>query len=175
MRSLLAVSILIVLFAVATPGMLKRHLDAPASAEAAVSEDIASAPAAEAAQSSARQVSIRAAGDGHFYVDADINFRPVRLIVDTGATAVALRESDAAEAGIRVNRSDFVNPVQTANGTTMAAETVLSSISVNDIEVRNVRALIVPDAQLSVSLLGGSFLHGLARFEVTDGTLIFEN
>ncbi len=118
---------------------------------------------------------VKAERDGHFYVDALVNFRPVRLMVDTGATVVALRVSDAEAAGIRVRDADFVNPVQTANGTTNAAEAMLESISVSDIELRNVRALIVPDEQLSVSLLGGSFLHGLRRFEVADGTLIFEN
>ena len=70
-------------------------------------------------------------------------------MVDTGATVVALRASDAAAAGIRVRDADYVNPVQTANGTTNAAEAMLDSISVDDIEVSNIRALIVPDDQLS--------------------------
>ncbi len=96
-------------------------------------------------------------------------------MVDTGATVVALRASDAAAAGIRVRDADFVNPVQTANGTTNAAEALLESIAVSDIELHNVRALVVPDDRLAVSLLGGSFLHGLRRFEVADGTLVFEN
>jgi aspartyl protease family protein len=88
---------------------------------------------------------------------------------------VALRASDARSAGIRPRDADYVFPVQTANGTTNAAETTLDSVSVDDIEVRNVRALVIPDDQLSVSLLGGSFLHGLDRFEVADGTLVFED
>ncbi len=99
----------------------------------------------------------------------------MRLMVDTGATVVALRVSDAAAAGIHVRDADFTNPVQTANGTTNAAETTIESISVSDIEVRNIRALIIPDDQLAISLLGGSFLHGLRRFEVADGRLIIEN
>ena len=37
------------------------------------------------------------------------------------------------------------------------------------------RAFVLPDELLWVSLLGGSFLNRLARFEVADGTLIFEN
>jgi aspartyl protease family protein len=124
---------------------------------------------------SSRQVEIRAERDGHFYVDAEINLRPVRLMVDTGATVVALRQSDAQAAGIRPRTADFTNPVQTANGTTMAAEAMLDSVIVQEVEVNNIRALIIPDEQLSISLLGGSFLNGLERFEVADGTLIFEN
>jgi aspartyl protease family protein len=96
-------------------------------------------------------------------------------MVDTGATVIALRESDAAAAGIRPRGADFEHPVATANGTTYAARAELDSVAVRDIEVSGVRALILPDDQLSISLLGGSFLNRLARFQVADGTLIFEN
>jgi aspartyl protease family protein len=179
MRSLLIGSILIVLVAVAMPHMFTYYVEQPRANRA--STEVASPDGAvvddEAAGGSAvaRQVSIAVDRDGHFYVDAEINTRPVRLMVDTGATVVALRQSDALSAGIRLMPHDFSNPVQTANGTTMAAETEIDSIMVEDIEVPRVRALVLPDDQLSISLLGGSFLNGLERYEVAEGTLIFEN
>jgi aspartyl protease family protein len=171
MRPLLVASLLIAGFAVAMPSIFTSYMEPsarPRSAASAVSDVPSRKP-------QGRQVEVKAGRDGHFYVVAEVNFRPVRLMVDTGATVVALRVSDAETAGIRLRDADFVNPVQTANGTTNAAEALLESVSVNDIELRNVRALVIPDDQLSVSLLGGSFLHGLRRFEVADGTLIFEN
>jgi aspartyl protease family protein len=174
MRSLLAASVLIAGVAVAMPALFKSYMPEPRSAHAVDSEMVAAEDGASI-PAGPRQVEIAAANDGHFYVDAEINFRPVHLMVDTGATVVALRQSDAEAAGIRLQRGDFTNPVQTANGTTMAAQTLLDSIVVEDVEVRNIRALVIPDDQLSISLLGGSFLNGLQRFEVADGTLIFEN
>ena len=180
MRSLLVASLLICGIAVAAPSILSSYI-APAATQHVAARpnnpEVSAEPESQAAQhqSASRQVAVKAGRDGHFYVDAEVNLRPVHLMVDTGATVVALRASDAAAAGIRVRATDFTNPVQTANGTTNAAEATLESISVADIEIRNVRALIVPDELLSVSLLGGSFLHGLRRFEVADGTLIFEN
>jgi aspartyl protease family protein len=173
MRNLLLSSAVIVIVAVAAPNLFTRYMDGSRAtllrrpAREAVAETNRHAPAPG-------QVEIEAARDGHFYVDAEINLRPVRLIVDTGATVVALRQSDAATAGIRPGPGEFVHPVQTANGTTNAATAVLDSITVADIEVRHVRALIIPDDKLGISLLGGSFLHGLQSFEVTDGTLVFE-
>ncbi len=180
MRSLLLASLLIAGIAAALPSIFTNYFSPAAKGRAAANPHAAleerAAAAAEGRQPSGpRQVEVKAERDGHFYVDAQVNFRPVHLMVDTGATVVALRVSDAAAAGIRVLPADFVNPVQTANGTTNAAEAKLESISVSDIELRNVRALIVPDDQLSVSLLGGSFLRGLRRFEVADGILTFEN
>ncbi len=178
MRPLVFASILIVLAAVSAPGLLTRFVERPATSEALANDeqdgaDVARERAAGAATTG--QVAIKAGRDGHFYVDAEINFRPVRMIVDTGATVIALRQSDAHAAGIRPRRADFDHPVQTANGTAYAAEAELDSVAVREIEVGGVRALILPDDQLSVSLLGGSFLNRLARFEVSDGTLIFEN
>ncbi|MGH6926280.1 MAG: TIGR02281 family clan AA aspartic protease [Propylenella sp.] len=147
-----------------------------ATEEEALAPDDEEGPAPEEPPTPAGlKVEVKAARDGHFYVDAEVNFREVRFMVDTGATVVALRQSDAAAAGIRPRPADFLHPVQTANGTTNAAAATLDSVTVAEIEVRNVRALVLPDEQLSVSLLGASFLNGVERFEVTDGTLIFEN
>jgi aspartyl protease family protein len=134
----------------------------------------ASRPPSKAA-SRGGEVQIAAENDGHFYVDADINLRPVHLMVDTGATVVALRQSDAESVGIRVRDADFTRPVATANGTAYAAEAELDSVAVREVEIGRVHALILPDDQLAISLLGASFLNRLARFEVQDGTLIFEN
>jgi aspartyl protease family protein len=174
MRSLLITCVLIGLAAVAAPQLFTHYVQRPMAANVAAEAE-AAPEEGEAPASGPRQVEIQAERDGHFYVEAEINSRPVRLMVDTGATVVALRVSDAAAAGIRMRQADFTNPVQTANGTTMAAETVIDRIAIDDIEVHHIRALVVPDDQLSLSLLGGSFLNGLERFEVADGTLIFEN
>jgi len=172
MRPLLFASLLIVLASVSAPGLVSRYLDRPRIGPAPAAPALA---AEEELHSSSRSVEIEAERDGHFYIEAHINLRPVRMMVDTGATVVALRRSDAEAAGIRVRPADFDQPVQTANGTTQAAEATLDTIAVEAIEIERVRALILPDEQLSVSLLGGSFLSRLERFEMRSETLIFEN
>jgi aspartyl protease family protein len=174
MRALLFASLLIVLVSASAPSLFTLYVQRWGGSEASAAPEVA-AEAEPAMPNSSRFVRIKAESDGHFYVEAIVNFRPVRLMVDTGATVVALRQSDAASAGIRVHASDFQYPVQTANGVTKAAEALLDRVIVTDIEVGAVRALILPDDQLTVSLLGGSFLGKLARFEVQNGTLIFEN
>ena len=177
MRSLLVTCILIGLAAVAAPQLFTHYVRPTTTA------NMISAPEPPTAEEGTappapgvRQVEIKAEGDGHFYVNAEINSaHDIRLMVDTGATVVALRASDAAAAGIRPLKSEFTDPVQTANGTTMAAEATLDRVSIEDIEIHHVRALVLPDDQLSLSLLGGSFLKGLQRYQVADGRLIFEN
>jgi aspartyl protease family protein len=38
--------------------------------------------------------------DGHFYVEGEVNRQPVRFLVDTGASAVAITEATARAAGL---------------------------------------------------------------------------
>ena len=171
MRNFLFASVAIAVLAVSAPDLIERYVaQGPESTSFAAETKTPGARVAHA-----RQVTIQAERDGHFYVDAEINFRPVRMMVDTGASVIALRRSDAAALGIRPRAAEFDQPVATANGTAYAAGTQLDNVVVNDIEVSGVRALILPDEQLSVNLLGGSFLNRLARFQVESGTLIFEN
>jgi aspartyl protease family protein len=174
MRPLLFACAVIALGAVAAPGLFERYLSVSLR-PVAVDRQPATADDVRPPTAGGHVVEVRADASGHYYVEALVNLAPVRLMVDTGATVVALRQSDAEAAGILLNERDFERPVQTANGTANAAEVVLDSVAVGDIEVRRVRALVIPDARLSISLLGASFLHSLERVEVTDGTLVFEN
>jgi aspartyl protease family protein len=175
MRLLLLASVLIMLVAVAAPGLLTRAVALRGAASDASEHGGQPVRAAAARTGEQDRVEIKAGQDGHFYVEAEINSRPVRLMVDTGATVIALRRSDAEAAGIRVRPGDFATPVATANGTINAAHAELDSISVRDIELNGVPALVLPDEQLGISLLGASFLNRLERFQVSDGTLVLEN
>lgn len=119
-----------------------------------------------------REVRLAAAADGHFYAEAEINGRAMRFLVDTGASAAALRASDARRAGIRVSPSDFSVPVQTANGVGHAARVTLSRVEIDGVAARDVTAFVLPDEALSVNLLGMTFLSRLDRFEAKNGELL---
>src|ERR1035438_3132839 len=54
--------------------------------------------------------------DGHFRVDARVNGRHIVFMVDTGASQVILRETDAAHAGLPAMPRDYTATVSTANG-----------------------------------------------------------
>lgn len=136
------------------------------------------APAAVPVQAipsaASRSVVISRDGRGHFQVDARIDGRRLGFMVDTGASVIALTESDAARLGVRPSRGDFTAPVSTANGTVKAARTRLSSVDVGGLVVRDVEALILPDNVLSENLLGLSYLARLKRFEYANGRLVLE-
>src|SRR5690606_19438119 len=89
---------------------------------------------------SAGTVSFRAGRDGHFQINAQVDGADVRLIFDTGASAVVLTAADARRAGIDTDALRFDVPVSTANGTGRAALVRLDRIEVGGIVRRNIRA-----------------------------------
>ena len=108
---------------------------------------------------------------GHFRADALVNGTYVRFLVDTGASDVALTQSDAERLGIDLSKLAFTLPYQTANGVALAAPIRLDEIAVGDVRVRNVRASVMR-AGLGQSLLGMSFLGELRGYEVRGDELI---
>ncbi len=72
--------------------------------------------------SQGRSTRIAADERGHFIAKARLNGRPVDVLVDTGATLVAINESTARRIGLKLSAADFKYKVNTANGQTMAAQ-----------------------------------------------------
>lgn len=154
-------------------GALTRFLDsagAPSATKAAVAR--ADTPREQVA--SGRTMMLDSGRDAHFEANARIAGRSVDFIVDTGATLVILRESDAARIGIRPSRADYTATVSTANGKTKAAPATLDRVEVGGITVYDVRALVLPDDALWRNLLGMSFLSKLKRYEVANGRMMLE-
>ncbi|MFL5146752.1 MAG: TIGR02281 family clan AA aspartic protease [Microvirga sp.] len=111
---------------------------------------------------------------GHFVVHPTLDGKRVRMLVDTGASFVALSHEDARLAGISVSARDYTRPISTANGIVAAASVRLAEVKVGDIAVRGVEALVLPPGKLSTSLLGMSFLKRLGGFEIAQGRLILK-
>jgi aspartyl protease family protein len=148
------------------------HGAAPASSTAP--RLMAAQPAAAPAVSDSRSVVIPPSGNGHFQVEGRVDGRRLNFMVDTGASVIALTERDAAMLGIHPTAQDYRALVKTANGTVRAAPVELNMVEIDDLVVRNVAAMVLPDSALSDNLLGLSFLQRLRRFEYADGKLVLE-
>jgi aspartyl protease family protein len=137
------------------------------------SATVAVAPAPPTVNNNSRSMVIKAGPDGHFAVEARIDGRRLPFLVDTGASQITIRASDAARLGVRPSQSEYSIRISTANGEGRAALADLRSVEVGDIVVRNLRALVVPDSALGVNLLGMSFLSRV-RWSHERGKLILE-
>jgi aspartyl protease family protein len=106
---------------------------------------------------------------GHVILNAAVNGAPVRLLVDTGASLVTLTQEDARAAGIARGELAFRARVETANGPTRMAPITLREVRLDQFSVYDVPAAVLEN--LSVSLLGMSFLSRLQSYEMRDGKL----
>jgi aspartyl protease family protein len=106
--------------------------------------------------------------DGHFYVEAQVNGARIRFIVDTGATMVALTPADAQRAGIALPSERA--KAMSAGGEVEVIPVTIDRIAVGPLEARGVRGAVAE--QLSVSLLGQSFLGQVGSVEIRGDTMV---
>lgn len=116
------------------------------------------------------EMRFRAAPDGHFYVTAEVNGRPIRFLADTGATDIVLSPSAARRVGYDPDALRFDRMYQTANGLGRGASVRLERLAVGDLVMRDVSAA-VNEAGMSHSLLGMRFFNRLEGYTVRDGVL----
>lgn len=92
--------------------------------------------------------------DGHYRAEALINDHKVNVLVDTGATGVAISQSVADRLGLKSNTAIRTN---TANGDAVGYMVRLKSVKLGGVEAENVSAMIAPGLDGDV-LLGMSYL-----------------
>ena len=109
-------------------------------------------------KSTPARISIPISENGHFYPKVTINGKPIRLMVDTGATLVALSAEDVRKIGINPQTLQFTEEAGTANGVVRQAPIMLSEITIEGIVLRNVLASCCVAS--TDSLLGMSALNG---------------
>jgi aspartyl protease family protein len=126
-----------------------------------------------ASSTTSRSVTLRQGGNGHFQVEAIVDGRRLDFLVDTGATSIALRESDAAWIGVHLAARDYTGLSATANGVVRVAPVTLNRVEVSDIVLYNVAAVVIPDQSLGQNLLGMSFLSRV-RWQQENGRLVLE-
>ena len=98
---------------------------------------------------------------GHYGGLASINGHSIEFIVDTGATSIAMGSDVASRLGLDYSASTAA-AAMTANGAVAARKLTLDKVTIGDVTVFNVEAMVVPQA-MPVVLLGNSFL---SRFQM---------
>lgn len=107
---------------------------------------------------------LRRSADGHFYADTTVNGHPVAMLVDTGASTVALTVADAQRLGIAVDPAAFQVVGTGVSGPARGMVTTLDDVALGAVRAGPVRAMVVEG--LDRSLLGQSFLSRLQQVQI---------
>ncbi|MFB0612460.1 retropepsin-like aspartic protease family protein [Aurantiacibacter poecillastricola] len=120
------------------------------------------------------EVTLEREYDGHFYADVSVDGVPSRMLVDTGASVIALTGADAMAMGLYWDESDVTAVAQGASGAVYGVNTRLPRVRLGDFEATDVEAVIVPEG-LGISLLGQSFLGTIDNVRIADDRMVLEN
>ncbi|RZL01115.1 MAG: TIGR02281 family clan AA aspartic protease [Rubrivivax sp.] len=107
------------------------------------------------------QIVLSAVSGGHFVSQGTINGRATQFMVDTGATTIAMGAAEAQRMGINYKDGERFQG-STANGVVVGYGIKLASVRIQDVEIFNVEAAVLPQSMPYI-LLGNSFL---SRFQM---------
>lgn len=110
-------------------------------------------------------------GDGHFYANANVQGASVRMMVDTGASVIALTAADASAAGLYWDDTEVRHIGQGANGAVYGVPARLDEVEIGGMVRRNVDAVIIPQG-LGISLLGQSYLSQIGDVNISGDQMV---
>jgi aspartyl protease family protein len=119
-----------------------------------------------------KEMRIRKAFDGHFWVTARVNGAKVRFLIDSGATTTSISVQTARRAHIDAE-TGFPVLVQTANGMVTAQRGRAEKLVVGTIERRNM-AVEISQAFGPMDVLGMNFLSSLSGWSVQGEWLVLK-
>ena len=114
---------------------------------------------------------IAMSNDGHFWLQATVNGRPYRFLVDTGATLTALSETTASEAQVPIQPLRQSVMMKTANGTIRAELARIDELRFGNVVARDLDAIIAPGLG-ETNVIGMNPLSRLASWRVEGRTLV---
>src|SRR5207237_2447265 len=109
-------------------------------------------------------IELQRAGDGHFYADVRINGAPIRMLIDTGASGIALSREDAQMAGLAtsIGMTDVVG--EGAGGEVHGQWVRLDRVELGPLSADGLDAAVLDGGQQS--LLGQSFLRQFGKVQI---------
>jgi len=138
-------------------------------AEASETSEGESRRASSNAEPSPGEIALTREYNGHFYANVEINGSPIRVLVDTGASGIALSRGDARRAGLAVSAGMFDVIGEGANGEVHGEFVKLDRVSLGVKSAKGVPAVVLDEGEQS--LLGQSFLSKFDTVEIRGDTM----
>lgn len=126
---------------------------------------------ARAPEITGEPMTIRKSDDGHFWVSAEVNGRPMRFMIDSGATFTAISTEAAKAAGIEPGGLGLKTVMETANGMVEADRATIADLRVGSLTMRD-HDVLISDGLGETNLLGMNFLSELESWRVEGSSMI---
>lgn len=120
------------------------------------------------------RIALAREGDGHFYASPYVDGQPIRMMVDTGASMIALTGRDAMAIGVDWNPAEVRPIARGASGDVYGVPVMLDNVTLGGLSASNVRAVVIPEG-LDVTLLGQSFLSQVGKVEISGDQMVLSD
>jgi aspartyl protease family protein len=114
---------------------------------------------------SGEEITIRRQDDGHYWLQLDVNGKPVRFMIDSGATTTAVNGKTARETGIEVDTDGYPVFLNTANGSVAAQRGIIQSLKIGTHEIGQ-HNVVVSESFGDTNVLGMNFLDSMQSWKV---------
>ncbi|MCO4092480.1 MAG: TIGR02281 family clan AA aspartic protease [Sphingorhabdus sp.] len=118
---------------------------------------------------SSEAIELRRQDDGHYWLTVNINGKPVRFMVDSGATMTAINATTAREAGVEADGYPII--LGTANGRIAAKRGVVRLLAVGPHSIEN-HQVVVSERFGEVNVLGMNFLNSMQSWRVEANMMV---
>ena len=116
-------------------------------------------------------IELRRQDDGHYWILVDINNKPVRFMVDSGATMTAINATTAKEVGVEATGYPII--LSTANGRVAAKRANVKLLTIWPHKIEN-HPVVVSESFGDVNLLGMNFLNNMESRRVEGNMMILK-
>ena len=118
-------------------------------------------------------IELRRQDDGHYWLQLDVNGKPVRFMIDSGATFTAINANTARETGVEVEANGYPVILDTANGRVAAQRGIVRSLQVGPHKVEN-HDVVVSENFGDTNVLGMNFLDTMKSWKVEANMMVLQ-
>ena len=122
---------------------------------------------------SSEAIELRRQDDGHYWLQVNVKDRPVRFMIDSGATITAINATTANETGVEVDANGYPIILGTANGRVAAKRGIVRSLTVGPHRIQD-HQVVVSENFGDTNVLGMNFLDSMQSWRVEANIMVLQ-
>jgi aspartyl protease family protein len=122
---------------------------------------------------SGEAIALQRQDDGHYWLQVQVNGRPVDFMIDSGATTTAMNAKTATDTAIDVDAEGFPVFIDTANGRVAAKRGLIQSMQIGPHKLQD-HHVVVSENFGDTNVLGMNFLDGMKSWNVEGNVMTLQ-